>query len=512
MITSSHIGEIITIEEIKGQINFNQASIAYNSKKVESGDLFVCIKGFNVDGHDFLEEAIRKGAVAAVVEDIQPVDFPQIRVLDTRMALAHLGAGFYDFPSTKLKVIGITATNGKTTTAYMLEAILKAHHITTGVIGTIAIQMGEVLKKASLTTPESLDLQHYLSDMVDYGVTHVTMEASSAAIELKRIEGVDYDIGVLNNLTKEHLDFHKSLEAYREAKKSFIRSIKETGWVVLNIDDSQARTLIGQTKAHLLTFGIDHKEGDISIKDLDLSTGIARFKLVVQKPFKKIKATEFDMVLSVAGYHSVYNAISAISIALLLDIPIKVIQQGIYNFKGVERRFELIYNEKFKVFDDHFANYANIDITLKTLAMMAYKSVVLVYAIRGSRGIEVNKENAEAIVKWAKEIGFNHFIATTSRKTTGEKDFVTEAEKAIFLKIINEAKLKVDLYTTLDEAITEALSRVQEKDVILLAGCQGMDYAGHIILDKLSRNMATEEKERIQAPLKYRVVGSEAYE
>ena len=386
-------------------------------------------------------------------------------------------------------MIGITDTNGKTTTAFMIDNILENNNFKTGLVGTVLIKVGDEQIASDLTTPESLDLQNYIYRMKENGLTHVTMEVSSSAIELDRIAGIDYDIVIFNNISREHIDLHGTFENYVALKSSLITNAKKGSWAILNMDCEEAASLINKTEANVLTYGVNNDNAMILCKNLDLSSGRGKFTVEISKPFSingnLYMNQSFEISLSVPGYHSVYNAMAAIAAALICKVPIAVIKESFLNFKGVERRFEFIYENDFKIIDDHFANAGNIDVTMETLNFMKYNKLHLVYAIRGSRGPIVNKENAQAIVTWAKKLNLSEIIATKSADYTTEKDIVTDEEEAVFRDIINSSKLKLDLYENLSDAISEALNRAKEDDVILLAGCQGMDYGASIALKKL---------------------------
>ncbi|MBN2796871.1 MAG: UDP-N-acetylmuramyl-tripeptide synthetase [Clostridia bacterium] len=485
--------------------NCSIESIQYHSKKVKPNSLFVCVRGYKVDGHQYLQAAKDAGAVVAVVEEFQAVDIPQIQVSNSRIALASLGDAFYNHPSQKLKLIGITATNGKTTTSFMMDSILEAHHLSTGLIGTVVVKIKDQQEAAELTTPESLDLQRYFSEMVAAGVTHTTMEVSSSALETHRTYGSDFDIVALNNISREHIDSHGTFEAYYDFKAGLIRNAKPDAVAVLNLDDPYSKQLIQETQAKVLTYGVNDPSGHVFITDLDLSTG--RGKFIVHLRDLPYEEKSFEVVLSIPGYHCVYNSLAAITIALSMNIPIEAIQRGLTGFTGIERRFECIFEEDYKIYDDHFANAGNIQVTLETLNFMHYNQLHLVYAIRGSRGVTVNKENAETIVKWAEKLNLTEIIATKSKSHVIWKDEVTDDEEAIFLKIMAEAKIKVHLYDELPDAIHHALDKVQPKDVILLAGCQGMDYGCNIIINQLEIRRPELNKEALRKPLKTRVAG-----
>lgn len=491
MVRLENLLNSIQIKKSYNEKDLNIDGISYHSKKVTKGHLFVCIKGYKTDGHKYLPQAVENGAVAAIVEEFQEgISIPQYVVENSRIALARLGAAFYNNPSKKMKMIGITATNGKTTTSFMTNAMLENEGLKTGLIGTVLIKMDDYCTPAELTTPESLDLQYYLNQMVDKHVSHATMEVSSAALETYRVEDVDYDIVTLNNISREHIDSHGSFEKYFEAKSSLIRNASEKSVAVLNLDCPYSASLIDKTKAQVITFGVNSREGHIACKNLDLTTGRAKFLLEILKPFEingtSYEPTEFEVQLSVPGLHSVYNSMVAITIALLCGISISTIQKTLKTFSGVERRFQFIFEEDIKIIDDHFANSGNIDVTLETLKYMDYEKLHVVYAIRGERGPTVNRENAETIVKWASKLGLNEITATKSVSHVTSKDRVTDEELQAFQEVMDKAKIKVNLYDELPDSISHAISNAKTGDLILLAGCQGMDFGAEIALKQIA--------------------------
>lgn len=494
--------QAIEIIDSKYDSDIEIDNIQYHSAKVSKGSLFVCIKGYKTDGHNYLESAVSAGAVAAIVEDFMDLDIPQYKVKNSRMALALLADTYYKHPSSQLKVIGITATNGKTTTSFMMDSILETHKLKTGLIGTVVVKIDDEREAAVLTTPESLDLHCFFNKMLDKNVSHATMEVSSSALELSRVGGVDFDIVALNNISREHIDSHGSFEAYYNFKAGLIRNAKPEATAILNLDDEYSKRLTGETKAKVLTYGVNDASGDVWITDLDLSTGRAKFTV-----HTKLGYEPFDIELSIPGYHCVYNSLVAITAALSMDIPSDIIQSGIKNFNGIERRFEFIFEDNFKIIDDHFANAGNINVTLETLDYMTFNQLHFVYAIRGSRGVTVNRENAETIVKWAKKLNVDEIIATKSIGHVIWKDEVTDEEEAVFLEVMKDANIKVHLFDKLEDAISLSLKEVGDDDVILLAGCQGMDYGCNIALNQLEKLRPDIPRDVLKQPLKYRVAG-----
>ncbi|MGB9825781.1 MAG: Mur ligase family protein, partial [Desulfofundulus sp.] len=240
------------------------SGIAYDSRQVQPGFLFVAVEGFTTDGHRYVEQAISRGAVAVVVQKEIPLPsgIAYARVPDSRLALALLSARFYDYPSRKLKVIGVTGTNGKTTTTHLVAAIYRAAGHKVGLIGTIANRIGDRVLPVVHTTPESLDLQKLLAEMVAEQVTVAVMEVSSHALALKRVAGCSFDAGVFTNITQDHLDFHRDMDDYLAAKTILFRELgkdDKPAVAIINVDDSRAEKIVAATSVPVFTYGLSLK-------------------------------------------------------------------------------------------------------------------------------------------------------------------------------------------------------------------------------------------------------------
>ena len=231
------IMEGIKMNSIKGNINTEINKIVYDSRKVQKGDVFVCISGFKTDGHNYVPMAVEKGACAVVAE--REIDVPEyitlLTVENTRASLAKMGANYYENPSRKMNIIGVTGTNGKTSTTYIIKNILDKLDRKVGIIGTIENRIGDKVLHTERTTPESLELQALLAQMVDEGVTDVVMEVSSHALDLHRVDCCEYNVAIFTNLTQDHLDYHKTMENYKIAKGKLL---ERTDKCVINIDDN----------------------------------------------------------------------------------------------------------------------------------------------------------------------------------------------------------------------------------------------------------------------------------
>lgn len=509
--------ELINVLDIIDTRNYeedlNIEGIAYHSARVKSGFIYVAIKGYITDGHKYIKSAMDNGAVAVIVQDfIDDISIPQIKVSNSREALSIISDKYYNHPSKDMKVIGVTATNGKTTTTFMLNEIYEKANYRTGLIGSVMNKVGKKYVPSELTTPESLDLHRLFSLMRDEKVEKVPMEVSSSALELYRVNDVDFDIVSFNNFSREHIDQHGSFEKYWDAKSSLIRNAKEDSYALLNIDDDKIKSLITETKANVITYSLKNRNANIYCKDVKLIRGRARFKVVINKEFvafnKTIEKDEFEIELGIPGFHSVENAMVAIVIALTDGIPKETIKQGLKEFKGVERRFEYIYEKDFLIIDDHFANLKNINVSLETLSKINHKDLHLIYAIRGNRGVTVNKENAEAVVAWKDKLNIKEIIGTKSVGNVTSKDKVSAQEEIVFKDIIQSAGIKLNLYDTLEDAIVYALKLAKEDDIVLLAGCQGMDMGAKIALDYIHGIKPEINTEELYKPIEKRVVGS----
>lgn len=501
--------DVIEQKDLEEKIEI--AGIANHTDHVKDGYLYVAIKGYLTDGHNYIEKAMENGAVAVIVEDFkEDLSIPQFKVENSRIALSALSADFYGHPSKSMRVIGVTATNGKTTTTYMLNKIFEVGKYKNGLIGSVMNKIGDEIIPSVLTTPESVDLQGYFHHMKKEGIQKVAMEVSSSALELYRVNDVDFDIVSFNNFSREHIDQHGTFEKYWAAKSSLITNAKESSYAVLNLDDEYSSSLVDKTKAKVITYSLTKEDGNLYCKGLELLKGRARFTVVINKPFETISGKlikdDFDVVLGIPGYHSVANAMAAITIALIDDISPEVICAGLESFAGVERRFQYIYENDFIIIDDHFANKGNINVTLETLKYMEYNKFHLVYAIRGNRGVTVNRENAETIKSWKDKLGIDDIVATRSIGDVGPKDMVTKEEEAVFLEVMDSSDIKVHLYDTVEEAVNHSLGIAYKGDIIMLAGCQGMDHGGKIALEILSRMKPELSKDYLFKALQNRIV------
>ena len=281
---------------------------------------------------------------------------------------------------------------------------------------------------------------------------------------------------------------------------------------VLNGDQELIAGLREQTAADAILYTLTGNPAQIVIREVDLSTGAASFRYTIPQDIAgnnySLPACDLEIGLKVLGLHNVYNATVAITVAKLCGVPDEKIVSALADFGGVERRFQLIYDGDFKIIDDHFANAGNIDITLRTLGLMKYNKLHLVIAIRGNRGSIVNGENADAVVQWLPQLPVDQLILTDSVEYVDEHDRVSDEERSTFLGILDAAGLEYTHLPQLTDAIELALKGVAPDDVIMLAGCQGMDHGAHVIIPMVARRHPRHEQEKILKILKDRVAGS----
>lgn len=351
--------------------------ITHDSRKVKDGYLFVAIQGKQTDGHIFLGEAYNRGAVAAIVERVnQGIPILQIPVKNTRRKLAELSSKFYGHPSKDLTVIGITGTNGKTTTAYMLTTILKNLGIESGLLTTIEYHTPLTRKKSILTTPEAPELQMLLNQIRKENGTHVIMEVSSHSVAEHRIDSIDFDYGIFTRLGRDHLDYHGTLDAYKKAKADFIRRVKRG--VALNADDEHFEFMrAASSTMNILSYGLHRGNLRCKIIKNDLSGLLVE----TEGLFKA------NIRLHTPGKFNVYNLLAALSTCWMLGIPPDKMVSALKDFRGVPGRFEVIlpYDSKFQVVIDYAHTPDALEHLLRSAKELNPKRIITVFGAGGNR-------------------------------------------------------------------------------------------------------------------------------
>jgi UDP-N-acetylmuramoyl-L-alanyl-D-glutamate--2,6-diaminopimelate ligase len=336
--------EGVEVKKIAGDPLREVEGIAYHTKQIGKGFLFAAIRGLEVDGHQFIEEAVQRGAGAVVSEEEREVsDRTLILVPNSRQALAKISSNFYGNPSSRLKLIGITGTNGKTTTTYLLESIFRKAGCDVGVIGTINYRFGQKTTPAPNTTPESLDLQRILWEMVKEGTSHVIMEVSSHGLDLDRVFGCQFDGVVFTNLTSEHLDYHKTLQKYFESKKKLfsdylVESRKKRRFAVTNHDDPRGEKMVEGIDLPVIRYGLS-PSCDITADQV--TSSFEGLSCRVRTP-----RGDLSIRSKLIGDFNVYNILAAVSVGIGMDVPLENLKEGVEGLEGVSGRFEKMENTR----------------------------------------------------------------------------------------------------------------------------------------------------------------------
>lgn len=470
---------IIEHEYVNGDQNAEISGIAYDSRRVKPGDLFVCIKGFKVDGHEFISQAIGQGAAAVIVEkEVEDVKVPMIKVKNSRRALALISAAFFGNPSSKFKLIGVTGTNGKTTTTYLIKTILEQGGSKVGLIGTNQNMIGDKVLPAERTTPESLELQQLFSDMVKEKVDYVVMEVSSHSLELNRVDGCNFEIGIFTNITQDHLDFHITMENYLKAKTTLFKRCKKG---IINVDDSSSEYILNNGTCEMITFGID-KEADIHAKDIEISEKGVKFDVDTPYGSKFIE-------LGIPGRFSVYNALGSIGACLALGISLEQIQQGLKQAKGVPGRAQIVETGKdFTVLIDYAHTPDGLENILNTVNGFAKGRVVTLFGCGGDR----DKTKRPIMGEIAGKLSDFCIITSDNPRTEDPLQILNHIEEGI---------KKTDCsYVVIEnrfEAIKYALENAKKDDVIVLAGKGHETY--QILKDRV---IHFDEKEIVESILR----------
>lgn len=446
--------ENLTDKVITGDTNIDINKIEYNSQKIEQNDIFVAIKGYKEDGNDYIKEAVEKGAVCIVTEDnLDASKLPNItivRVQNSRIALSLIASKYYDFPARKLKLIGITGTKGKTTTAYMIRDILNASGKKTGMIGTIYNTYGNVCIEASRTSPESLDLQKLLKDMVDAQMEYVVMEVSSHSLVLDRVYGLHFAIGIFTNLSQEHLDFHGTMDNYLLAKSKLFEMCD---FALVNGDDIHTPRLKKMIKCKIATFGLDNAV-NITASDVRINNNNVEFKMYVNKMLETI-------VINIPGRFTVYNALAAIGTCSLLGAQMDAILLALSNIK-VPGRSEIIDVQKtFTVMVDYAHNPSSLEAILSSIKKYVKGRIICVFGCGGNRDKEKRPMMGEISGRLA------DFTVITTDNPRNE-------DPSIIMKEIEDGVKKTKgLYKIIEnrkDAIAFAMRIAWKNDLVLIAG------------------------------------------
>lgn len=442
----------LNILKINGNSDIGINKIEYDSRKVTQNDVFVAVRGYKTDGHKYIEQAVKNGAAAVIAEEhTENIKVCEIIVDNTRRALSAAAAAYYGEPAKKMKLIGITGTNGKTTTTYLVKSILEFAGHKVGLIGTNQNMIGANVIPTEHTTPESLELQKLFADMVSSGVEYCVMEVSSHSLCLDRVYNNPFYIGAFTNLTQDHLDFHKTMDEYAKAKSILFTMCERA---VVNADDSYVKAVLGGAGCKVVKYGID-KKSDICAKNIKYNQRGVLFE--VETPFGNE-----NIRLDIPGRFSVYNALCAIGICQATGIGISDIAKALVLAKGVKGRAEVVnIPTDYTVMIDYAHTPDGLENIIKTVKGFAKGRVITVFGCGGDR----DAAKRPKMGKIAGELS-DFCVVTSDNPRTENPQLIIDD----ILKGMTEFKGKYTAICDRTEAIEYAMRFAKANDVIILAG------------------------------------------
>ncbi len=457
------------------------SGICYDTRTLTPGCLFVALPGYKTDGHGYIQEALALGAAAVLCQRAPEGEGPWLVTADARAALARVSANWFGHPARALTVIGVTGTNGKTTTTYLMKGVLEGVlGARVGLIGTNQNMIGERALPAHRTTPESWEVQKLLREMADAGCTHVVMEVSSHALALHRVDGIPFAAGIFTNLTRDHLDFHKTMEAYRDAKGLLFR---QCGLAVLNLDDEAGRWYAQRVDCPKFTYSENKDEADLTAKNIRLFPGHVEFEAVARGAIQRVR-------LPIPGGFTIYNALGVIACALALGLEPAPVAAALAGARGVKGRVEVVPTPhgEYTVIIDYAHSPDALENILTTVRDFTAGRVVCLFGCGGDR------DRTKRPLMGAVAGTLADFVILTSDNPR------TEEPEAIIDDIL-EGMERMEggcapyvVEPDRRRAIHYALSHAQAGDVILLAGKGHETYQE---IDGVQRHL--DEREEVAA-------------
>ena len=446
----------VAIEAVKGSTDVAINSIDFDSRKISLNDVFVAIRGTVSDGHDFIEKAVNQGAIAVICED-----FPEriingvtyIQVKNTNEALAFLANNFYENPSSQLRLVGITGTNGKTTVASLLYQLFKKAGYKVGLLSTVKILVDEYEYKATHTTPDSLTINHYLNEMVNEGCEFCFMEVSSHGIHQKRTEGLQFEGGVFTNLSHDHLDYHASFAEYRDVKKAFFDGLAKNAFALTNVDDKNGSVMLQNTKARKLTYALkSYADYKAQILESQL-TGLL------------LKVNDNDVWVKLIGNFNAYNMLAIYGVAIELGIEKIEALTLLSQLESVAGRFQFIISKsKITAIVDYAHTPDALENVLQTISEIRTKNEQLITVI--GCGGDRDKTKRPIMAEVASRMSDKAILTSDNPRTEVPETIIEEMEKGVepqnFKKTISIVDRK--------QAIKSACMMANENDIILIAG------------------------------------------
>lgn len=458
--------ESVDDRRVIGDPDLDIEGIAYDSRRVGRGFVFVCIAGARYDGHDFVGEALQMGAPAVVVQ--RRLDLPapccQVVVPDTRAALGLMAAKFFGYPSRRLRLIGVTGTNGKTTTAHLIASVLRESGHRVGLVGTVGYEVGARLVPASRTTPESADLQALFSEMVGEGADYAVTEVSSHGVRLRRIVGCEYDVGVFTNITQDHLDFHGSFADYLAAKMEFFESLQGPGSTksrkaaVVNSDDPHAARILEGISVDVLTYGMD-SGADVRAHGVRVDASGSYYRA-------STPAGDVDVRLRIVGRFNVLNSLAALAVGVVEGASLDSIAHALGQARWVPGRFESVdCGQDFLAIVDYAHTPDGLLNVLRTARELTKGKVILVFGCGGDR----DRGKRPMMGEIAAECSDHCLVTSDNPRSENPEEICIEIEAGM-RRGSGRKGFSYDVVPDRRQAIRLAVQRAGPGDLVLVAG------------------------------------------
>ncbi|WP_409300044.1 UDP-N-acetylmuramoyl-L-alanyl-D-glutamate--2,6-diaminopimelate ligase [Peribacillus sp. SCS-155] len=457
------LAELFTLKQTKGNLEVEITGIQMDSRKIEKGHLFICvpgIKGFLEDRHNYAKDAVKNGAAALLVERDLDIDIPTLKVKDARLAMAVIAAHFYNNPSKALKLIGITGTNGKTTTSYILERLLAGTGYATGLMGNNGVKVNGILYPTDINTQEPPILQKNLRKMVDEKVRYCVMEVSSQGLDMRRIEGCHFRTAIFTNLTQDHLDYHGTFEEYRHAKGLLFSKLgnafepSDKRYAVLNADDPASEYYRKVTSAEVITYGIN-QSSDVTAKNIHITSQGINFLLSSYKG-------EIELNLPLIGRFNVYNTLAAVASALLEGISLESIKHSLAALPNIRGRMEIVKEANdFLVLIDYAHSPDALENALGTIKEFIKGRLITVFGCGGDR----DKSKRPIMGNIASRLSDFIIITSDNPRTEQPASIMKDIEKGVI-----EGFSQYELIESREDAIHKAIKMASQDDVVLIAG------------------------------------------
>ena len=470
-----------------GNLNIEIKDIKYDSREINKDNLFIAITGFESDGHQYISQAIENGALAVIIEKDIPEyqsDITYIKVENSRKTMAEIAKNFFDYPLQDIKLVGITGTNGKTTTSYLLYNILKEHTAKSALFGTIKNIIGDNVLNSSRTTPESIDLYRYFAQMREEGINYGVMEVSSHALDLYRVHGINFEAAIFTNISPEHLDYHKNLENYREVKSRLFSQLKSEQFAVINIDDQNGAYIKNKSQGKNYSYSLDSKSADLYTTEFQLHQKGMEYRTggMINSIFE----------LNLGGIFNIYNSLAAILTAKLLGIEEETIKKALKKIKSVPGRFEMINaGQDFQIVVDYAHTPDGMKNVLETAAVMEKNRLIVLFGCGGDRDRNKRPAMAELAEKYA-----DYIIVSNDNPRNEDPDKIFTEIKKGFTKDFNDYEIVSDR----KKAIEKAIKIAEKDDLVMLLGRGHEKYQvlknGKVELD--DRKVAYQAAEKVK--------------